>query len=704
VTSAGVSPGTAPLEGGAERGARLEYRRPVEAREALAGDPTGGPPRRGWRRPCYAIGVPLTLGLLHVALVAPHYFVGSFDDDAGYLLTARALLAGHGLTAPISNGTIVAGSYPPGYPALLVPLLWLWPHNYDPLRLLSVACYAGLFPLTWLYLGRRHVSDGVRVATLLLLALGPPLATFGSMVMAETPFLALLMTLLLLVDRWDRQDRTWTGTGVAVVVAAAGLVWLKEAGVGVVAGLVLWLLLRRSRHRVQRAAMVAAGVIALLLPVVVARLSAGVPLAGSRYSQELGGYYHGGLLDRVIHVAPHALWQMLSTALPATLVPYLTPLPIHGHAPDAWKVLSWHVTLFAVVGAVVWWRRHRDAAIVIVPVYLAETLLWPYVNERRAILVVPVLAAWYVLGAQAIGRAAWSAWTARARRARPGAAPRWGPAIAALLAAALVVVPLLAQLPRDYLVGYGQDTSHFGGSRYAVMLTHLGTPADVVETDYLSSTALFSGHETRNTAFLNTLTSCTPGEVQGALAQDHAGYLLLGDVNKPGLLDSPCLEAAATSGSGSVQLLRTDRDRASVFELVGPGTGHPNLRELTGPAASARRTGPDGTSVFEWDWTRLAPVTQVSLGEGQAGTSTRSVILQVRQRNGQWRTVAGSDSAVGDGKGAAPYLLASLTGQEASGLRAVVTGDGAATVNDVHALGPAAPAAPAGGADTGGAT
>jgi hypothetical protein len=660
-------------------------------------------PRRGWRRPRYAVGFPLALGLLHVALVAPHYFVGSFDDDASYILTARALLTGHGLTAPIANGTIAAGSYPPGYSALLAPLLWLWAHSYLPLRLLSAVCYAGLFPLTWLYLGRRRVSDGVRVATLLLLALGPPLATFGSMVMAETPFLVLLMTLLLLVDRWDRQDPAWTWTGLAVVGAAAGLVWLKEAGIGVVAGLVLWLLLRRSRHRIRRAAMVAGGTIALLLPVVVARLSAGVPLAGSRYSQELGGYYQGGLLDRLVHVAPHALWQMLSTALPATLVPYLTPLPIQGHDSDVWKVLSWHVTILAVIGAVVWARRHRDAAIVIVPVYLAETLLWPYINERRVILVLPVLAAWYVLGAQALGRAAWTAWTARTRRPRPGARTWWPVSAGATLAAALVVVPLLAQMPRDYLVGYGQDTSHFGGSRYALMLSRLGTPADVVETDYLSSTALFTGHETRNLAFLDTLTSCTPAEVRLALAQDQAGYLLLGDVNKPGLLDSPCLYAAATSSPWAVQLQRTDRDHASVFELIGPGTGHPDLRELTGPAPSFRSIGANGTSVVEWDWGLLAPVTQVSLGEARAATSTGSVTVQLRQGDGQWRTVAASASAVGDGKGAAPYLLASLARQEASGLRVVVTGGGAATVADVHALGPVASTAPARGADSGAA-
>src|SRR5262249_28302359 len=252
------------------------------------------------------------LGLIHVALVAPHYFVGSFDDDAGYILTGRALLAGDGFTSHLANTTTVAGSYPPGYSALLAPLLWLWPHTFVPLRLLSMACYVAIFPLTWMYLGRRRVGEGVRVATLALLALGPPLATYGSMVMAETPFIVLFLCLLLWVDRWERQGRVWTWTGLTVVLAAAGLIWLKEAGMGVAAGLVRWLLLRHSRAALWRAALVAGGVVVLLLPVALARMAADIPLAGSRYSQELGGYYHGGLVDRVLHVAPHALWELLS--------------------------------------------------------------------------------------------------------------------------------------------------------------------------------------------------------------------------------------------------------------------------------------------------------------------------------------------------------------------------------------------------------
>jgi hypothetical protein len=479
------------------------------------------------------------------------------------------------------------------------------------------------------------------------------------------------------------------------VLSAAGLVWLKEAGIGVVIGLALWLLLRRPACWALRVAMVAGGAVVLLLPVVVARLSAGVPLAGSRYSQELGGYYHGGLLDRLLHVAPHALWQLLSTALPATLVPYLSPLPIDGHAPDLWKALSWHISLCAVVGAVVWGRRYRDAAIVIVPVYLAETLLWPYINERRVILVLPVLAVWYVLGAQAIGRAVWAAWTARSNRSARSPASSWPVAAGSVVAAVLVIAPLLAQLPRDYLLDAGQDTSHFAGSRYTRILAHLGTPADPVETDYLSSTALYTGHQTRGFAFTATLTSCDVDAVRFALAEEQVGYLLLGDLNKPGGLDSPCLYSTAASSPWAVQLLRTNRDRASVFELIGPGTGHPDLRDLTRSAATSRRVSADGVSTFEWDWTGSAPVSQVTVGEAAAGSATRSVVLQMRDGRGSWQTIAGSPSAVGDGKDAAPYLLATPSGRLATGIRVMISGEGPASVEDVHALGPGNPLQPA---------
>ena len=57
------------------------------------------------------------------------------------------------------------------------------------------------------------------------------------------------------------------------------------------------------QHKGRKAAAVAGGSLLLLLPVAVARLAAGVPLAGARYSQELGAYYSNTLFDRLGHVA-----------------------------------------------------------------------------------------------------------------------------------------------------------------------------------------------------------------------------------------------------------------------------------------------------------------------------------------------------------------------------------------------------------------
>jgi hypothetical protein len=671
------------------------------APEAVA-RPAPSDPRSRWGYIALGVGLPLVLGIIHVLVVAPHYHVGSFDDDASYILAAKALLAGHGLTAPLASGEVMVGLYPPGYPALLVPLLWLFGPGFVALRLLSGACFAALFPLTWHYLGRRGLDRRLRVAVLVLLALCPSLATFGSMVMAETPFLVLFLVVLLLLERWERSVKTLSPLGLGVILSLAGLVWLKEAALAMIPGAIVWLLLQR---KVRRAIAVAAGSFVLLVPVAVARLVAGVPLAGARYSQELGAYYSNGLIDRIGHVA-HGFGWWFSTALPATLVPRGAPFPVSGAFTDFLDVISWHVALFCVIGFVVWIRQHRDASVVIVPFYIAETLLWPNVNERRVILVLPVIAAFYVVGGWSIGRFLLT-WAKSRHWHRPLLAPIGLSALVALM----IVAPLSAQFSRDYLFGDGESSSHPDGSRYTAMLAALGTPTDVVETDYRSTIALFSGHRTANTAFLSSVGFCADTITDVTLAQDNAGYLLIGAVNKPFVIDSPCLFEQATSESWAVRLLRTDRDQASVFEVIGPGTAHPDLSDATAeatlsasgpliyqpipsagegdnPGSSIATTAAGGTGVFTWTWDHAVNLQQVSLGAAGVDTGpTGSVTIDLLTPSGSWVTVATASSSVGDAPGATPYLLAAFgQGMTATAMRVTVHGTGVVSAMDVHAL------------------
>lgn len=602
--------------------------------------------------------------------------MGSFDDDASYILTAKALLAGQGLTGHLTSGMVVVGLYAPGFSAVIAPLVWLWPHTYLPLRLFSVGAFAAIFPLTWLVLARRRVRFELRVAVLVLLALGPPLATYGSMVMAEATFLVTLLLLFLALDAWMAAEWVLSRWVIAVIGLSAALIWIKEAGLGLVGGLGLYLLFGRHPQRLARTALVGAGVALTLVPVLVARLVAGIPIAGSRYSLELGAYYQGGLLNRLVHVFPGSVLHLLATAIPATLVPYLDPLPIGGPWPDLWKVLSWQVTILAAVGAVVWVRRYRDAAAPMLAVYLLESALWPFVNERRAILVLPVLTAWYVLGAARVWTAV-RAWLVR-RRSAP-AQLNGVRTTAVILVVAVVAGPLVAQMPRDYLFGWGQNSSQFGGSRYAALLRRLGPPSAVVETDYRSSTALFTGHATNWTAFTVTQGLCyLPGILQ-ALEQDRAAFLLLGDFNKPGVLDSPCLAGQVPSADWAVPLLHTRRDNASVYELVGAGTGHPGLREVAAqPAPEVVATPAGATATLRFASPSL--VSQVSVGDARLGRrsalpTVSQVSLQLETAGHTWRTVAATTHPVGGS--ASPFLVASLPRPQAALAVRVVIRDGA---------------------------
>ena len=701
-----------------------------EVEVSSASPPSGAAARPPWV-------VPLVIGcaivsLVHAYVVGFHYYVGSFDDDANYILTARALLAGRGLTGDLVSGNSVIAAYPPGYPLLIAPIQWLFPGDsaFVAFRVFSALCGAAVLPLTWGWMRRRSMPETTRAAVMVLLALDPVLATFSTMVMAETSLLVALLLLLLAADRWERAGRGWCWPAVAVVFLCALEVWLKEAGLGLVAGVALWYWLRRQWWR---GVAVLGGVGASLVPVLVGRVVQGIPFAGARYTEELNNYYRGGLVHRVLVVVPHNLLQWLFVALPQTVVGFVSP--VHGlPTPGYW--FGWQVTVFTLVGLAVAIRRHRDLTVVAVPVYAAMTLLYPFINQRRVILVLPMILAWYVLGVQAtvaaVARAARRRFgDARARRLRPV-----GRGFVALAAAVLVVLPLASQFPRDYLFGFGQSSSRLQGSRAMELLGALGPHSTVVETEYRYGTALFDVHRTNNTAFTWIYhDGCSLALARRGIAEDHAGFLVIGDLNKPDTTESVCLMKMATTLPWSVRLLRTERDETTVFELIGPGTAHADLRSLL-PSASpsgsgglvplrlrplgggrgdlgdvpgtapATAVGPGGEATITWRWSRARSIAQVSLGEAGVlaadwrsepgslvAAPTTSVAVQAESPAGAWKTLRSAPGAVGD-HGSAPYLLDQLGRPMAAiALRVVVRAPAGdlgrkAFAEDFAALGP----------------
>jgi Dolichyl-phosphate-mannose-protein mannosyltransferase len=659
----------------------------------------------------WALGwlLPVALQLVHTVAVWPNYHVGSFDDDGNYLMAAHVLASGGGLTSAMPSGASVVANYLPGYPALLVPFIWVWGSSLWVPRVLSAVCVAALYPLLWHWLGRRGVRPAYRVAVLSVLAINPVLATYSSMVMAEAPFLLLLVLTVYAVDAWERGPG-W-GRAVPVVIGLAALVWVKEAGVGLAAGMVLYLLWRR---RWARAVVTAVGTGALLLPGLVARWASGGSALGDRYATEISNSSDGGFLHQLPSEVVHDIQSYLTSALRQSVLPIGSPLPSHGPFSVFLEGVGYTVPFFVIVGAVAWYTRHPRPEMWLIGVYFAETLAYPFTNQRRVVLVLPFVVLWYVVGACASLR--WVA--ARGRRVLSGTVLSAATVIAVLVAG----VPTASAFTRDYMFKQGVQSSEFAGSSAMDILRSVGTPEDLVETDYRGSVAYFTDHRTAWTAFVSTTPygpfadqheqNCNPVTVSGMLRADQAKFLVVGDVNTPGVMDSPCLLGLASTPAsarqmGAVRLLSTQEDQESVFEFVGPGTSQPGLGDWTAarrpPGAVSVTLGPNGQgdaggtaflapsrqgkANFTWPFAGLEQVSQVSVGAVSSTDVVSSVRVQLEGIDGTWRTVATTSGRVGDG-GAAPYQL-TLLGHAvwASALRVSVTTSGTAQVAYVNAIG-----------------
>lgn len=510
----------------------------------------------GWVMPV-AVVLVAAVAAGHAAAIAPHYHVGSFDDDGHYLAAAQGLVHGLGYVDTSAPGAPLETLIPPGYPALLAPLLWLSGGALWPLRALSAVAFVACVPLLDVLMARHGFGRGVRVAALLVFALNPVGATFATMLMPETVFLAILLAVLVAVPRW--RGRGWSWAGAVVAVGTPWLLLLKAAGLAIVAGIVVWLLVqRRWRH-----ALVTCGTSALLLgPVAVSRLLSPGSLVGDRYASDYGDGGHP--LD--------AIWHYIVNAIPDTIIPTRSLNVANGPVADAGLlVLHDSVTPLVVIGFVAWLWRRRDASLPIVVLYLAETLPFPYINERRVVLLLPLVVAWYAIGWQTVGRVVM---VALARRRDVG----WRP-VAAVLPALLVVPALAAQLDRDYLYGFGVSSSQPRNSGYVAALQRVTPAGWSVATSYRWSISLFTGRTATNEVHFagcaGAGTTAYAEQVHRALQRRHVAAVLTAALNRPGQVDSPCLQNLLSEVPWAVPVFH-GQDLSTVFALVGPGTPRPH--------------------------------------------------------------------------------------------------------------------------------
>jgi hypothetical protein len=401
--------------------------------------------------------VAVGLGILAVVVaafdlsLARNHLLGVSGDDAYYLTLAQALATGHGFVVLNLPWTPPETSVPPGFPSLLAPLVALTSPRSQVLRAVPFVFGVLAAPLTYAYLRQVGLRPLLAFAGAALVGLDPALGLYATVVAPESTFVCALLVTLICVDRWRRAPAL-SAWGAGAVAGALAVFELKLAAVLLLGPLVAFLFFpaRRRAHAVVLG--VALG--AAALPLLAARLGSGTSPIGTSYEADFGNAYGGlhgvGLVLGVASTATGNLVQLLYPTLAET-VTGLAPNALGGGkiafaeavVRDGLLAL---LTATMLLGAALLWRRTRDAGAAIAPAYLLLVTVFPIMNTRRAILVLPILMAWLLIGLAEVHRR-----LAERQPAGPWARD-WRAWVAGALAAA-VVVPTAAvdlHLWRDY--------------------------------------------------------------------------------------------------------------------------------------------------------------------------------------------------------------------------------------------------------------
>jgi hypothetical protein len=168
--------------------------------------------------------------------------IGFEHDDAGYLVTAQAMAAGHG-----------ASDYPPLFPAVLALFTLVSGHALW-LKLLPLACMAGWLALTRKLLLKMGASTNGALLLVGLAAASPTVVFLSTNLLPETLF-ALLVTAALLALLEERAMLAGFLAGLATLT--------QTAGVALIVACILTLVVRR---RLRSAAIFAAVAMLMAAP------------------------------------------------------------------------------------------------------------------------------------------------------------------------------------------------------------------------------------------------------------------------------------------------------------------------------------------------------------------------------------------------------------------------------------------------------
>ena len=339
-------------------------------------------------------------GFLLVFAVLVGYSLGDqleLTHDSGiYILLAQSLVNGEGYQEIYEVGPSPHTKYPPGFPLLLAPVVYLFDLNFWAMRLLITGL--GVVALYAVYiLFRRLAGDKMALTVLVLTGVSPGIWFYSQSILSEMPYLLFSFMGLFCLQRYQEEQGRISGKGwvAALTVGAASLT--RTIGVALLLGGVVYLAFEGhtgkkflANRRVAKSVFLA---VMGGMPVALWFLRNWVVSSGTTlvaYLQEYGlkdyAYADSGMtgLPDLYALVHHNIY-IYTSACSKIIFPYLAWLP----ARVTVIVLSTSI----LIGFTICLIKNRTVLEYYVPPYIGALLLFPASYSRYLIPLVPII--WY---------------------------------------------------------------------------------------------------------------------------------------------------------------------------------------------------------------------------------------------------------------------------------------------------------------------
>lgn len=341
-------------------------------------------------RPLLLFWLLMLVSLLLIALPIHLRPAGSYRDDAHYVILAESLATGQGYRLINFPDAPVEDSFPPGWPLLLAPLVYLFPGNLPVLQLYVLAFWLGSLYLVYrLFATRLAQPYGLLITA--LVAVNPVWIDLAGLVMSEAAYLFCSLLTLVLFERWLASGSKRRFLRLVIVLLLALLTLLiRTVGIALLGGLVVYLLLKSH----WRATLLVAGIVLLVVaPLAWFNVGRGgfalfSPTYGTHVDYVLT--YAGDFLQFWQHLPEISYEEIASTLIPVFDLKFLAAIV----PPFAIRLLSIAVVLLTLVGLVFSLRRLRADDLYVL-LYLVIFYLWTVyiekVQQRQLLPILPFL-------------------------------------------------------------------------------------------------------------------------------------------------------------------------------------------------------------------------------------------------------------------------------------------------------------------------